>query len=195
MDNIQEIENHETTTDAPVPVESENAIVPVESENDIAPIELENATIELYRNWHYVGCVRRVSVIIDGTKVDSLQTSDTQKFQVEPGFHTVMIKQDFVRSRKLEMELTPGQTLRLECGTMPFLRLLLIPPLVAGGFFSVWSASHYFGLLPGIVVLLIDYVLIYYFLVRPGQGVYITPTDAKAVTLKSGNMIVLPDHL
>lgn len=185
MENIQGNANNETTPDA---------IVPVDSENGIVPIETGNATIELHRNWHYVGFVRRVSVIIDDTKVDSLKTSHTQKFQVEPGFHTVMIKQDFVRSRKLEMELTPGQTLRLECGTIPFLRMLLIIPIIAGGFLSVWSASHYFGLLPGIVVLLLDYVLIYYTLVRPGQGVYIKPRDAKAVTLKSGNMIVLPDH-
>jgi hypothetical protein len=58
---------------------------------------------------------RSYPFFIDGRRVGSLRRGETERYQVIPGPHVVMIKVDWAGSAPLDVSVQPGETVRLEC--------------------------------------------------------------------------------
>jgi hypothetical protein len=78
---------------------------------------------------------RAYQVVIDGAVVGKVTRGETANIPVEPGHHEVWMRIDWCRSRAVAVDVTPSQTLRLECE--PNARVLLLPM-----YLTVWRGRY-----------------------------------------------------
>jgi hypothetical protein len=58
---------------------------------------------------------RLYAVVVDGESVASLREGEVRDIRLSPGTHEVWIKIDWTRSRKLQIDLTEGERVTLQC--------------------------------------------------------------------------------
>lgn len=70
--------------------------------------------------------MRDYRIVVNDREAVRVGNGSSAVFAVEPGRHTVHLALDWCRSRPLEVDVGPGQTVRLECGpnVKPFLALV-----------------------------------------------------------------------
>jgi hypothetical protein len=85
---------------------------------------VDEATIAVVRApTRWVDRGRHYEVVIDGACVGRLRSGEAAAFEVTPGKRQVFIKIDWVRSRTIEVRLSPGQRVELRCATPTLVRL------------------------------------------------------------------------
>jgi hypothetical protein len=91
----------------------------------------ENATIRLNRKSQYQGSLSKFKVFIDGSLAGKIKDGETIEYSVAPGRHTIYIKPgfDWAGSRKLILDLAPGQIAELDCGNRNGFWAVLLPLL------------------------------------------------------------------
>lgn len=78
---------------------------------------MNQAAVSIKRPAKLAFATRKFSVFIDGRKVGSVKNGSVSRFEVSPGRHTLQVKVDFYRSKPCSVDLEPGQSLSLICGT------------------------------------------------------------------------------
>ncbi len=74
------------------------------------------ASIEIQRrDVGYVDRLRAYKVLIDDEHRGTIGRGQTLTLDVAPGRHTVMLKIDWARSQKLNVDVGDGETARLRC--------------------------------------------------------------------------------
>jgi len=63
-------------------------------------------------NW-----IRRFKVYVDGGLVGAIKNGATEVFEVTPGTHEVHLRIDWSESNRIAVDLEPGETARLQCGS------------------------------------------------------------------------------
>jgi hypothetical protein len=77
---------------------------------------MEAASISISRSADcWVDRARQYAVIIDGTDVGRLKAGESAEFDVAPGEREVFLKLDWVRSRSINVSLSPGQRIGISC--------------------------------------------------------------------------------
>ncbi|MDE5413214.1 hypothetical protein [Alkalihalobacterium chitinilyticum] len=75
------------------------------------------STIRLKRTSQYINLVRRFQVYIDDVHVQDIKDGEEVVIPMEPGHHELYIKIDWVKSKKLELDIEPGEEIQLICGS------------------------------------------------------------------------------
>jgi hypothetical protein len=71
-------------------------------------------------------------VVLDGERVGSLKMNDTFETPVEPGRHTLQVRNGRNSSRTATFDATPGETVAFRCGGKRILPIFLASFLVPG---------------------------------------------------------------
>ncbi len=140
----------------------------------------EKATIRINRKEQYVGLLNKYKVYIDDKPVGRAGNGESVEYIVEAGRHTVFVKLswDWSRSRKLILDIKPGQVIDLDCGNKNGWIAIAIPaaiPLVRyyypGGFQSA-NIYYLFGLMVvlGMVLSSVPSFFVYLNQRRPETG-------------------------
>ena len=59
--------------------------------------------------------LRSYKVFVDGTNVGMIRRRQTRSFDVVPGRHQIHLEIDWCRSRKIDVDLEPGQEVHMTC--------------------------------------------------------------------------------
>lgn len=76
----------------------------------------ENATIVLQRVSAWSSRLRKFKVELDGDLLGTIANDEQKRFTVASGHHVVQVKCDWNSSRKVSIDLSPGEALHLRCG-------------------------------------------------------------------------------
>jgi hypothetical protein len=71
----------------------------------------------LVRIRDHFGVARSLRVLVDGEDVGELFYWEHKHFGCKPGSHSVQVEMDWCRSEELLIEVQPGETIELECGS------------------------------------------------------------------------------
>jgi len=79
--------------------------------------------------------IRDYIIFIDGKETARIGNNDEAEIQVDPGTHSVRLQIDWCHSPEVQVLVSPGETIYLECGpnANPFLALLYI---------TVWNDKY-----------------------------------------------------
>lgn len=75
-----------------------------------------SAIVSISRNKFSANILRQFSISIDDTTVGKIKSGQTKKFKVPCGSHSIQVKLDFYKSKRLLLDLKPEETLLLACG-------------------------------------------------------------------------------
>lgn len=77
----------------------------------------QQAVINLRRPSQYWYKFRKFGVIINDKKMGTISDGGKERFEVQPGKHSIYVNVDWVfKSEKLVLDLHPGETVNLICG-------------------------------------------------------------------------------
>jgi hypothetical protein len=77
---------------------------------------MASAQIQVRRGpQRYPDALRSYAVVLDGNPVGKVARGESITVDTEPGTHSLRMKIDWARSRDLELVLTDGQTIAVEC--------------------------------------------------------------------------------
>jgi len=79
----------------------------------------QDGILKIYRLPNFVGKIRTYSILVDGIKVNSIKDDETIETPLLPGHHNVMVKLDWQKSNKVDINIVSGQTIRLRIGREP----------------------------------------------------------------------------
>lgn len=77
------------------------------------------ATICLMRLYTYVDNLRAYNVFIDGAFVGRIRQGTTRTYNVQPGYHTVILRVDWLRSPNITVDCAADDVVRLICSGQP----------------------------------------------------------------------------
>ncbi len=77
----------------------------------------KNAYLTVKREHSLSGGLRAFSLLVDNTLIDKINSGETKEFSLPPGRRTVHVEFDFYKSKPLVVDLRPGQSIAMECGT------------------------------------------------------------------------------
>jgi hypothetical protein len=70
-------------------------------------------------------------ILVDGTKIGDIAAGKAHRFEVDPGHHKLQIKSWGVASSEFVIEISPNQSINLECGIVRPFKWLSIAMLVS----------------------------------------------------------------
>ena len=80
--------------------------------------EDQPAIINLKRPSQHWYKFRKFGVLIDGGKIGTISNGGEERFEVQPGKHSIYVNVDWVfKSKELVLDLHPGETVNLTCGS------------------------------------------------------------------------------
>jgi hypothetical protein len=74
-------------------------------------------SLVLYRDSGFVDAFRKYAILIDGTKIGSIENGGTKTISLEPGTHTLKLTIDWCSSNVITFDLTTSETARFRCGS------------------------------------------------------------------------------
>lgn len=80
--------------------------------------------IEIKRGESWADRYRKYKVILNGEKIGTIGAKETFEHQLDPGRHTLYLKIDWCRSKKIEFEIQSNEILRFKCGGLSDSKLL-----------------------------------------------------------------------
>jgi hypothetical protein len=86
---------------------------------DVQGGDRSEAAILVRRDTAGFGQLRAVAVWIDNHDAGSLRAGEEVVFPVDPGTHSVQVKQDWMWSPALKVDVAPQEVVRLHCRTPP----------------------------------------------------------------------------
>lgn len=69
--------------------------------------------LSISRSSEFINYFRKMSVLIDGEKVDEIKSGETKVFSLKAGMHTVMAKLDGVKSNTIEHVFEEGKMVKV----------------------------------------------------------------------------------
>lgn len=72
--------------------------------------------IEIKREKGWNDQYRKYKVILNEEKIGTIGAQETFKYQLDPGRHTLYLKIDWCRSKKVEFEIQSHEVLTFKCG-------------------------------------------------------------------------------
>ncbi len=73
--------------------------------------------IEIKRSSQYVNRIRAIDIFVDGAKAGSVMNGESKVFETPPGQHQVLAKIDWCKTPPLNVNILPGETTSLLCGS------------------------------------------------------------------------------
>lgn len=73
------------------------------------------AEIELTRKEGFVDHLRAYHVLLDGDQIGEVRVGETLVYDVKPGRHEFQLKISWCWSRKIQLDLDAGSSVRLRC--------------------------------------------------------------------------------
>jgi hypothetical protein len=78
------------------------------------------AAIILRRSPQLTASLTKFTVFIDERRAGTIGNNETERFNISPGVHTFYVSLDDFKSKKLSVNLRPGESLRLACWAKAF---------------------------------------------------------------------------
>lgn len=95
---------------------------------------IQRSIIRIERKARYVASARKFKIFIDGKMERKISTGEVLEFYLEPGIHEIYLKIDWSKSKRIKVNVSPGGTTDLICGTINgyiyFASILLINYLI-----------------------------------------------------------------
>ncbi|RQD73085.1 MAG: hypothetical protein D5S03_13415 [Desulfonatronospira sp. MSAO_Bac3] len=84
---------------------------------------------------HWVDRARNYGILVDGKEVAEIGNDSEVAIDVDPGAHKVQLKIDWCRSPVIDIEVSQGKTVYLECGPRAHPALVLL-------YITVWKDKY-----------------------------------------------------
>ncbi len=76
----------------------------------------QTGILKIHRIPNFVGRIRSYSILVDGTRVNSIKDGETAEIRLLPGHHNIIVKLDWTKSNSINVNIEPGQIKRLHIG-------------------------------------------------------------------------------
>ncbi|MBU3107729.1 hypothetical protein [Clostridium gasigenes] len=73
--------------------------------------------IIIYRTSQYTNNMRNYEIYVDGQKINTISDSEKKTIEVSKGNHEIYMKIDWCKSKKLNINFTEEQEVKLKCGS------------------------------------------------------------------------------
>lgn len=73
--------------------------------------------ITLFRTSQYVNDMREYDIYLDGQEINTISNGEIKTIEVSEGSHEIYLKIDWCKSKKININLTEGQEMKLKCGS------------------------------------------------------------------------------
>ena len=100
------------------------------------------AEIRIHRPFFYVGCARKLKVMIDGEKVGGVGSGKTEVFQVSESPHWVQVSMDWCTSEAIQVDPTLGDGAEVKVEFASFFESMIYPFVAPSKLFRLSSESQ-----------------------------------------------------
>lgn len=75
-----------------------------------------NGFLSITRDRSVSNAMRRFNLLVDDKTVDKIKSGETRRYALPSGIHEIRVGIDFYKSRPLQIDVQPGETIELCCG-------------------------------------------------------------------------------